>query len=85
MDDINDSNKDMVDLTTEELCDLLEALDFKIDYKEKDSEEDLQPRKKRQNIGFWRQNLSSNVLLVTNGFINIKKTVYVLILMLECN
>ena len=50
MDDINDSNKDMVDLTTKELCDLLEALDFKIDYKDKDSEEDLQPRKKRRKI-----------------------------------
>jgi hypothetical protein len=50
MDDINDSNKEMVNLTTEELCDLLESLDFKIDYKEKDSEEDLQPRKKRRKI-----------------------------------
>ena len=40
----------MVNLTTDELCDLLEALDFKIDYKNNKSEEDLQPRKKRRKI-----------------------------------
>ena len=33
-DDVIDRNKD-IELTTDELCDLLEAMDFKINYKKK--------------------------------------------------
>ena len=50
MNDVIDCNKDMVELTTDELCDLLEAMDFKINYKKEDDEEEMQPRKKRRKV-----------------------------------